>query len=208
MAKLSQHQVVPQGKLRFALRTRYVEPNNIPETEHWKGNFDTDFVNGYDGGDDDRDDDTDDDRDHGINDDMGEADSGIDMGHNFRGSAENGMPDGPTVDETSMSDVHVSFNQISDAIAVDAYAQRCSATQAVAYEASTQPFSTPEQTIIDTAAGDAICLGLTQPEFPIYTNETTNLDCEPLRHPHDYFQPLENANQDSFGLESLPGTLL
>ena len=124
MANPSQHQVVPQGKLRFALTTRYVEPNNIPETEHWKGEFDTDFVNGYDGGDDDTDDDMDDDTDHDMNDEIGEADSGIDMGQYSRGSAENGMHDGPIVDETSMSDGHVSFIHTSDAIAVDAYGQR------------------------------------------------------------------------------------
>lgn len=181
-----------------------MEPSNIPVTEHWKGDFDNDFVNGYDGGDDDTDEDDTDDE---MDDEMGEADSGIDMGHYSRGSAENGMPDGPIVDETSMSDGHVSFNQTSDAIAVDAYAQRCSAAQAVAYEASTQSFLTPEQMNFDTAARDAICLGLTHPEFPIYANESTNFDCEALRHPYSYLQPPETVNQDSFGFEPMPGTI-
>lgn len=182
-----------------------MEPKNIPVTEHWKGDFDTDFVNGYDGGDDDTDDDMDDDDMDDMNDEMNEADSGIGMGHSPQGSAENSMPDDPIVDETSMSDGHVSYDQTGDAIAVDAYAQRCSATQAVAYEDSTQSFSTPEQTNFDTSTRDAICLGLTHPDSLIYTNETTNFDCEALPHPYDYLQPLENANQGSFG-SSMPGT--
>ena len=34
-----QHAVIPEGALRFALTARYVKPEFVPETEHWKGDF-------------------------------------------------------------------------------------------------------------------------------------------------------------------------
>ena len=49
MQKYFEHSVVPEGKLRFALTCRYVNPARIPETEHWKGKFSFDPAELYTG---------------------------------------------------------------------------------------------------------------------------------------------------------------
>lgn len=46
---LSQHEVVPKGKLRFALTSRYIIPDMVDKSEHWKGEFELDPSEVYDG---------------------------------------------------------------------------------------------------------------------------------------------------------------
>lgn len=46
---LSQHEVVPKGKLRFALTSRYVIPDMVDKSEHWKGEYELDPSEIYDG---------------------------------------------------------------------------------------------------------------------------------------------------------------
>ena len=36
---LTQHSVIPENKLRFALTARYIEPEQVDEAEHHKGHF-------------------------------------------------------------------------------------------------------------------------------------------------------------------------
>ena len=45
-----EHGITPKGKLRFALTSRYVKPENIPTSEHWKGEFHIAPEDVYDGG--------------------------------------------------------------------------------------------------------------------------------------------------------------
>ncbi len=49
MQKYFEHSIVPEGKLRFGLTCRYVDPSRIPENEHWKGKFQIDPANLYTG---------------------------------------------------------------------------------------------------------------------------------------------------------------
>lgn len=49
MQKYFEHTVIPEGKLRFALTCRYVDPAGFPEEERWKGNFNIDPANLYTG---------------------------------------------------------------------------------------------------------------------------------------------------------------
>lgn len=49
MQKYFEHSIIPEGKLRFGLTCRYVDPARIPEDEHWKGDFHIDPANLYTG---------------------------------------------------------------------------------------------------------------------------------------------------------------
>lgn len=187
VANASQHQVVPQGKLRFALTTRFVKPENIPENERWKGDFQPFSETRYN-------------KLERIDD----ADSAIAVDTPTQSSSENSVADASivddklTVDNKSTFAGHVSINHTSDIIAVDAHAQKCSVLGAAVFDAHTTPFSAPEQTNFDTA----------YPEFPLYNDESTYLDTDALRHPFDYIQPFGNANQDHYGFETVPDTML
>ncbi|EEH17663.2 hypothetical protein PABG_00226 [Paracoccidioides brasiliensis Pb03] len=39
LQKYYEHAVVPEGKLRFAMTARYVKPDQVDPSEHWKGDF-------------------------------------------------------------------------------------------------------------------------------------------------------------------------
>lgn len=49
MQKYFEHSIIPEGKLRFGLTCRYVDPARISEEEHWKGSFHIDPANLYTG---------------------------------------------------------------------------------------------------------------------------------------------------------------
>ena len=49
-ANTQQHTVTPKGKLRYGLTCRHVKPENIPSSEHWKGEFHIKPKDVYDGG--------------------------------------------------------------------------------------------------------------------------------------------------------------
>ena len=49
MQKYFEHSVVPEGKLRFGLTCRYIDPAGIPEKEHWKGEHKIDLADIYTG---------------------------------------------------------------------------------------------------------------------------------------------------------------
>ncbi|OAL66444.1 hypothetical protein A7C99_1830 [Trichophyton rubrum] len=40
LQKYYEHSVIPSGRLRFALTARYVMPDQVPASEHWKGDYD------------------------------------------------------------------------------------------------------------------------------------------------------------------------
>ncbi|EFR00651.1 hypothetical protein MGYG_03658 [Nannizzia gypsea CBS 118893] len=40
LQKYYEHSVIPSSRLRFALTARYVMPDQVPESEHWKGDYD------------------------------------------------------------------------------------------------------------------------------------------------------------------------
>lgn len=39
----------PDGDVRFAITARYIKPELVPESEHWKGDFTEDPAHAYDG---------------------------------------------------------------------------------------------------------------------------------------------------------------
>ena len=49
MQKFFEHSIIPEGKLRFGLTCRYIKPEQIPESEHWKGEFNIDPAESYTG---------------------------------------------------------------------------------------------------------------------------------------------------------------
>lgn len=49
-ANTQQHAVSPKGKLRYGLTCRHIKPENIPSSEHWKGEFHIKPEDIYDGG--------------------------------------------------------------------------------------------------------------------------------------------------------------
>lgn len=202
IANPEQHQVVPQDKLRFALTARFVKPENIPESERWKGDFEHSGTGYYeldDGLDDDTDDSMDDVPDEGLND----ADSTIASHISSQSVAETHMTDISAIKDESTSASQISLDHTSDAIAVEADAQRCSAPQPVDFEAPTQSSSAQDQTV-DTDMMDAIRLKLTPSELPDHTNESMYFDSEALQHPYDY--ALEDPNGEPFGFDPMTGT--
>jgi hypothetical protein len=49
LQKYYEHSVASDDKLRFALTARYVKPDQVPETEHHKGEFELEPYQVYDG---------------------------------------------------------------------------------------------------------------------------------------------------------------
>ncbi|KAK2739436.1 hypothetical protein FQN57_006565 [Myotisia sp. PD_48] len=49
LQKYYEHSVIPSGRLRFALTARYVKPDQVPASEHWKGDLTPDPELEYDG---------------------------------------------------------------------------------------------------------------------------------------------------------------
>ncbi|KAM5456260.1 hypothetical protein MaudCBS49596_001281 [Microsporum audouinii] len=49
LQKYYEHSVIPSGRLRFALTARYVMPDEVPVSEHWKGEYDPIPGSEYDG---------------------------------------------------------------------------------------------------------------------------------------------------------------
>ncbi|KAK4695373.1 hypothetical protein P7C71_g2375, partial [Lecanoromycetidae sp. Uapishka_2] len=39
LQKLTEHSVIPNGDMRFALTARYIKPEKVPQALHWKGQF-------------------------------------------------------------------------------------------------------------------------------------------------------------------------
>ena len=44
-----QHSVVPQGQVRFGLTCRYIKPDLVDKSEHWKAIYDSSVVTAYQG---------------------------------------------------------------------------------------------------------------------------------------------------------------
>lgn len=176
MANPSQHQVVPQGKLRFALTTRYVNPAKIPKEEHWKGAFKPFSGTSLD-----------------VHDGIDDADSGIGVESSSQSSAENGVHDAFMDVDPSLSASHVPFNHMSNAIAEDPYTQRCLAPGHVGFEYPAQSISAPERTM------DPKCLDLNRNEYSMCTNGSTYQTGDVLQ------QSPENVEQDNSGFEPMPG---
>lgn len=164
-----------------------MKPENIPENERWKGDFQPFSETRYD-----------------ELERVDDADSAIAVEMSSNSSSENSVADASivddklTVDNKSTFAGHVSFHHTSDTIAVDPHAQRCSVPETEVFDAHTTSFSAPEQINFDTA----------YPEFPLYNDESTYLDTDALRHPFDYTHPFGNSNQDHYGFESVSDTML
>ncbi|MCJ1470214.1 hypothetical protein MMC07_008859 [Pseudocyphellaria aurata] len=209
MQKYYEHQVVPLDKLRFALTARFVNPENIPESEHWKGKFDGQSRTGYYELDVGNDDDTYDDTDEACamadvpDEALFDADSTMASHMSSQSAAETHMTDISTVKDESTSASQISLDHTNDATAVDAEAQRCPAPEAADSEAPTLSPPAQDQTI-DIAMMDAIRLRLAPRELPQYTNESTYSDSEALQHPYNY--ALEDPNREPFGFDRLTGT--
>lgn len=203
MVNPSQHSVVPQGKLRFALTTRSIKPDpKKPEQrcdddfEPLPGRFDS--KNRME------------DADSAIASDViSQSITVVDNESTFTGHvpiADNqptSVGNAPIFDNQSMSAGDVPFSAINDANFIDGYAQRFSASEPMVFEAAAQSLSSAEQQEFGSYPMDQNYLS-----SPTYTGETPYFNRGDLQHSNGYAQPSENVYPDPCGSGPAQGAFL